>query len=107
MLSNGVDQPQRRTRIATTLSYARGARVPLAGCLSLLERSDARQHLALEQLQRGATTGRDVRHLVGEASLLDGSDRVTAADDRRAAVARELGERVRNVEGALGERLEL
>merc|ERR1719231_2076139 len=55
-------------------------------CLSLLEGGDARQHLALEQLERRATARRDVRHLLGEARLLDGGHRVTAADDGGAAL---------------------
>mmetsp|Transcript_22929 Transcript_22929/g.52931 ORF Transcript_22929/g.52931 Transcript_22929/m.52931 type:complete len:205 (+) Transcript_22929:430-1044(+) len=46
-------------------------------------------------------------HLLGEAGLLDGRDRIAAADDGAAAGTRELGERVSNIERALGESLEL
>merc|ERR1719424_1504077 len=80
------------------------------GCakrLRVLERGNARQDLALEQLERGAAAGRDVRHLLGEAGLLDRGHGVTAADDGGAALAGQLGEGVSNVEGALGEGLEL
>merc|ERR1711871_1409658 len=50
------------------------------GCLGVLERGNARQDLALEQLERGAAAGRDVRHLLGEAGLLHRGYGVTAAD---------------------------
>ena len=75
--------------------------------LRLLERGDARQHLALEELERRTAAGRDVRHLLGKARLLDGRDRIAAADDGRAARARQLSERVGDRKGALGESLEL
>eukprot|EP00964_Phaeocystis_antarctica_P164350 scaffold142275_cov60-Phaeocystis_antarctica.AAC.1 len=76
--------------------------------LGLLERGHAGQDLALEELERGATAGGDVRHLLGEASLLHRRDRVAAADDGDAAVlAGDLGERVGDVECALGEGLKL
>merc|ERR1711908_155457 len=44
--------------------------------LSLLQRRDAGQDLALEELERGTAAGGDVRHLLGEAGLLDRRDRV-------------------------------
>merc|ERR1712216_753972 len=46
-------------------------------------------------------------HLIREASLLDSRDRITAADDRDAARVGDVGQGVGNVEGALGEGLEL
>merc|ERR1711968_283101 len=49
--------------------------------LRLLQRRDAREHLALEQLERRAAAGRDVRHLVSQAGLLDSRDGVTTAND--------------------------
>ena len=49
---------------------------------------DARQLLALEELEGGPAAGRDVGHLVGQAVLLDGRDRVAAADDRDRARGR-------------------
>ena len=74
--------------------------------LGLLERGHAGQDLALEELERGAAAGGDVRHLLSETSLLHRRNRVAAADDGDAAVlARDLGERVGDVEGALGESL--
>eukprot|EP00899_Mesostigma_viride_P028401 jgi/Mesvir1/8746/Mv26114-RA.1 len=52
--------------------------------------SDTWQHPALEQLQGSTATGGDVGHLVREASLLDGRDGVTTADDGDHALSREL-----------------
>ena len=63
---------------------------------------DARQLLALEELERGAAAGRDVGDLVGEAVLLDGRDRVAAADDGDRAVRGGVGQRLRDRERALG-----
>merc|ERR1719424_676429 len=78
------------------------------GRLGVLERGHAGQDLTLEELERGAAAGGDVRHLLREASLLDSRDGVAAADDGDAAVlAGDLSEGVGNVEGALGESLEL
>merc|ERR1719486_1088939 len=71
--------------------------------LGLVERGDAREDLALEELERRAAARGDVRHGVGEARLLDGGHGVAAADDRDGALLRELLERVADGEGALGE----
>ena len=43
--------------------------------------------LALEQLERRAAAGRDPRDAVGDARLVDGADRVAAADDGEAVAA--------------------
>ena len=60
--------------------------------------------LALDQLERRAAAGRQVRDLVGEAELLERRGRVAAADDGRPGRVRDrLGDRPR----AGGERLEL
>ncbi len=49
------------------------------------ERRDARQGPALEELERGAAAGGDVRDPVGEAELADGRGGVAAADHRGGA----------------------
>ncbi len=45
------------------------------------EAIDTGQDLTLEELERSTATGRDMRHLVGEAEQLDCCGRVAAADD--------------------------
>mmetsp|Transcript_9349 Transcript_9349/g.22432 ORF Transcript_9349/g.22432 Transcript_9349/m.22432 type:complete len:217 (+) Transcript_9349:130-780(+) len=75
--------------------------------LGLLERGDARQHLALEELERRAAARRDVRHALRDARLLDGRDRVAAADDGGTAAVGQVGEHVRDRERARGERVHL
>ena len=67
---------------------------------SLLQRGHARQDLAFDELERGAAAGRDVAELVGQAGLLDGLDRLAAADDRRRA---RIGHGVGHGERARGE----
>mmetsp|Transcript_56328 Transcript_56328/g.155511 ORF Transcript_56328/g.155511 Transcript_56328/m.155511 type:complete len:454 (+) Transcript_56328:206-1567(+) len=75
--------------------------------LGLVKGGNAREDLALEELERGTAAGRDVRHLVGEAGLLDRSHGVTAANDGAGARRGDLSEALGNIEGAGGERLEL
>src|SRR6478752_3310266 len=60
----------RRTRAAPSMSR------------SLLQRRDGGQLLALEELEKRAATGRNVRDVVADAELLDGRERVAAAGDR-------------------------
>merc|ERR1711966_461940 len=48
--------------------------------LRLVEGVDAGEHLALEELEGGAAAGGDVRHLVGEAGLLNRREGVGADD---------------------------
>ena len=57
------------------------------------QRRHARQHLAFDELERRAAAGRDVAELVGHARLLDGLDRLAAADDRG---SRRVRQRVRD-----------
>src|SRR3712207_5736861 len=58
-------------------------------CSLLRQGRHARQLLAFYVLEAGPTAGRDVAHLVLEAELPDGRDRVAAPDDaRRASLAR-------------------
>merc|ERR1719424_2364576 len=74
--------------------------------LGLVERRDAREDFALEELERRAAARGDVGHLVREARLLDGRDGVAAADDGDAPLRRELRERVADGKRALGERVD-
>src|SRR3990172_10015089 len=67
----------------------------------LLERLEARQLAALDELERGAAAGGDVAHLGGEAHLLDGGGAIAAADHRGAI---DLAERLRDGASALRER---
>merc|ERR1719409_1295985 len=73
-------------------------------CLRLVERGDAREHLALEQFEGSTATGGDVGHLVREASLFDRGDGVTTTNDGDTV---EVGEGVRDGEGSLGEGIHL
>ena len=50
----------------------------------IAQRLDPGQHLSLEQLQRGAASGRDPIDPVGKPELAHGGHRVAAADDRHA-----------------------
>src|SRR5215204_4409660 len=54
----------------------------LVSCV--IQHLHARQRLALEQLERRATAGREVVHVVREAELREGGPRVAASDDGRA-----------------------
>jgi len=62
--------------------------------LLLVERGNAGQHLALQQLQRGAAAGGDVAHLLRDAGLLHGGHGVAAADDGDGALGGQLGQGV-------------
>src|SRR5271167_4915371 len=64
----------------------------------------AGQLLAFEELQRRAAPGGNVRYLVGHAGSLHRSHAVTAADDGDCRPV--IGDRLRNLLGALGERLD-
>ena len=72
----------------------------------LIERRNTGKHLALEKLEAGAPSGRDVAHLLRDARLLNGRDRVSAADDRAATLGGNFGERVRNADRARGKGVE-
>src|SRR5262245_36646844 len=70
----------------------------------LVERLDPRQRQAGEELERGTSAGRDVRHLPREPELLDGRGRVAASHDGHGLRRREgLGHPAR----AVRERLDL
>src|SRR5262249_44330586 len=60
-----------------------GMRMFLPISLLIAQRRDARQRPSAEKLERRAAAGRNVRDLVGHARLLDGRDRIAAADDGR------------------------
>src|SRR5579884_3620421 len=47
----------------------------------VVQRGDAGQRLAFQELQRGAAAGGDMGHFAGQAERLDRRDRVAAADD--------------------------
>ena len=49
--------------------------------LLIRQRFDAGEFLAFEEFEAGAAAGGDVGDLVGYAGLVDGGDRVAAADD--------------------------
>src|SRR5437879_13751529 len=56
-------------------------------------RSDPGQRLPLDELERGAPAGRDMRHPVDETRFFHGLDGLASADDRRrAAFGHELGD---------------
>ena len=48
--------------------------------------SDTGKHLALDGLKESAATGRDVRHLVGKAKLVDTSHGIAATHERECAI---------------------
>lgn len=75
--------------------------------LSVVERGHTGEDLALEQLERGSTAGRDVGHLRREASLLYGSNGVSAANDGGAPAGGDLREGLRDRECSPGKRLVL
>ena len=72
------------------LVVARGLDI-LGGRREVVELVDAGEHLALEQLERGAAAGRDEGDLVLHVPLGRGGRRVAAADDALASVRLELG----------------
>ncbi len=67
----------------------------------------ARQLATLEELERGAATGRDVGHPLGQALLRDRGDRIAATDDDRRPGIRPLGEHPRDGLRAVRERRDL
>ena len=73
----------------------------------VLEDGDPGQLATLEELERGAAAGADVGHPVGEALLLDGRDRVAAADDDGRAGVGHVGQEPGHRPRALGERRDL
>merc|ERR1719387_1916328 len=72
-----------------------------------IERRDAGEDLALEQLERRAAARRDEGDLVLHVELGGGSRRVAAADDALVALRRRLGDGLEHGLGALGEGIEL
>ena len=88
-------------RDAASAARRAEARAIRPASLLVAQVGDAGQLLALEELEGGAAAGGDVGDLVGEAVLLDGRDRVAAADDRDGAVRRGVGQRLRDRERAL------
>src|SRR4051794_22608322 len=85
---------------------AMSGRRPLTSAIaSALQRRDARQGLALEELEGGATTGGDVTEaVVRDAQRAHGRGRVAAADDAEAV---DLGDRLGDAPGARRERRQL
>src|SRR5207245_7457599 len=63
-------------------------------------RRDAGELPALDELERRAAAGRDMGHLVREAGLLDGLDRLASAHDRDRSAS---GEQLRDTPRALRE----
>src|SRR4051812_49018906 len=61
---------------------------PGARSLFVRQRRHAWQHAASEEFERRAATGGDVRDAVRDAGLVDGRNRITAADDGRPLHAR-------------------
>mmetsp|Transcript_20964 Transcript_20964/g.51867 ORF Transcript_20964/g.51867 Transcript_20964/m.51867 type:complete len:365 (+) Transcript_20964:135-1229(+) len=72
--------------------------------LCLVEGVNAREHLALEELERGAAPGGYVRHLVGEARHLNRGNGVATANDGDGV---ERCQGVADTKGTLVERLHL
>src|SRR6185503_7679101 len=70
----------------------------------LVERLDAGERQPGEELERSSSARRDVRHLPGEAELLDRGGGVAAPDDGNRLRA---GERLRDPARAVRERLDL
>lgn len=62
--------------------------------LRVIERSDTRKIFAFKELERGPPTGGNVGHLVGEVGLLNGSNRIAAANNGgRIGAGQSLGNR--------------
>src|SRR5690554_8149547 len=75
------------------------------GCsvTALLQYLDRRQHLALDELEEGATAGGNVGNAIGHTVLVDGCQGIAAAGNgERRALGNGLGQRA----GALAERSE-
>src|SRR5436305_11422054 len=100
------DLARSRPRSPAALPARSGVRTRRGSCREgLVEQDlDARQLLALEQLERGAASGRESVDPPGEAELLQGGNRVAAADDR---LSRRVGNRLGDGAGARREGLEL
>ena len=86
---NSHTLPMLHKEFTPTLRSLRRDFNAVATNLRLVEGVDAGEHLALEELEGGAAAGGDVRHLVGEAGLLNRRDGVAAADDGDAVELRE------------------
>merc|ERR1719178_577863 len=80
---------------------------PWTGPLSLAERGDAGQHLALEELEGGAAASGDVAHLGSEPGLVHGRDGVAAAHNGGGAAGGGGSELLGDRKGSLSEVLEL
>src|SRR2546427_7524898 len=97
--------PPRRARSTATVGSPRESRTSLAlmdsiAVSDIRYRRDAGKLLALDELERRATAGRDVRHLVCDAGLLDGLHRLASAHDRDRTAS---GEQLRDAPRALRE----
>ena len=76
--------------------------------LLLIEGGNARENLALQQLERGSASGGDVRHVAGAARLLGRGDGVPSPDDGDGPLLLgQVGEDVDDAERALLEGLHL
>mmetsp|Transcript_26808 Transcript_26808/g.104106 ORF Transcript_26808/g.104106 Transcript_26808/m.104106 type:complete len:206 (-) Transcript_26808:940-1557(-) len=75
--------------------------------LVLVERSNSRKDLALQEFERRTSSSGDVAHLLGQTGLLYSCNGVTSSDDSGDPISGELGEGVSDIESALGESLEL
>src|SRR5579871_4561931 len=99
-LSRTTSSPARIICVSTSRSSVAGPTVAtiLARRLSipfgsssigaLLQHGDRRQRLALDELEKGATTGRDIGDTILDAVLLDGGERIAAAGEREGLAAR-------------------
>jgi hypothetical protein len=82
-VEQGQERLDERLRLADRLVH-----LPVAGDEALAahrEHLDAGERLALDELERGAAAGGQVRHVVGEAELHERRGAVAAADDGRPA----------------------
>ena len=87
---------EKRELVGQVLELASACAVGKRSSLLLVQGSHARQHLALQQLQKGTTAGGHVGDLVGDAGLLSGSHGVTTAHDGGAALGGQLSQGVGN-----------
>jgi hypothetical protein len=75
--------------------------------LNVVEGGNTGEDLALEEFQRGSTSGRDVRHVTGAAGQLGGGDRVTSSNDGDGTLLLgQVGQDVDDAKGTGGELLE-
>ena len=79
-----------------------GHQATTSGC-AVLQDLDARQLAALEELERGAAAGGDVREARRQAELLDGGHGVAAADHHGGTGLRAIGQEARHGARAVAE----